>query len=659
MFKHSNNPNSIEYTSLSDLGPISNEENERSITVWAESTPTLGSKQRRVTSVSRQINRSEPVRRSMSGISGARRVRKDDNDKENTLPLDPSIKLASTKSTSLNNHQRRHSSLKSLSVMNENFEIPSSVLPDLVESKEEGNDNDCKQSFERENLVAAIDYNDIQKYFIDIKLDPFCSISPEDSFCRLLNHLLLTSCTSYSSPNLDQVNVLRQGIRAIFTSSYSTSLFSRFETSFLNSRNITPLTCFNFSSVIGLLPRLVSLLHQSYSIVWLCLGLEVLSNHETSDTLFLDIRQIQDFFELFIIKKFNDPVRQSIFVISKIFALVWTLDLAKQEFFFFNMPLFRKSSSVKSSRDFLRKFSLEFLQGEGDIVRRLKLHLDYSVQHQQTSLDEYNFQISNLRVQIRDGIILTKLIELWTGDESLVSQLKIPALTKSSAISNMVVALSALRDYGIDLSFENKSGKAMLISPADIVNGDREKTLTIFWRCFKKWLLPEIVNDRLLGYEIKKLQIDCQWDELDFPINNSNLSLDFELSALLDRWARGVLTIREKRVVTIIETFNIQLLKLLLHHYGIYTLDTITTVHSDIKEEYHEQSIWDEISNAISLASVFSGTVDPTIKSNAAKIIQSAVRRYQQKEIEDLILFITQMQSLIRGSAVRRKLLQH
>lgn len=49
--------------------------------------------------------------------------------------------------------------------------------------------------------------------------------------------------------------------------------------------------------------------------------------------------------------------------------------------------------------------------GEGDIIRHL-LFMGYSVLHIQAPLDEYDFTVNNLAVDLRDGVRLCRLVDL-------------------------------------------------------------------------------------------------------------------------------------------------------------------------------------------------------------------------------------------------------
>ena len=54
----------------------------------------------------------------------------------------------------------------------------------------------------------------------------------------------------------------------------------------------------------------------------------------------------------------------------------------------------------------LLEFSRDFLSGEGDLVKHLGL-LGYRVKHKQTALEEFDYAVKNIAVDLRDGLRLT------------------------------------------------------------------------------------------------------------------------------------------------------------------------------------------------------------------------------------------------------------
>lgn len=61
--------------------------------------------------------------------------------------------------------------------------------------------------------------------------------------------------------------------------------------------------------------------------------------------------------------------------------------------------------TLQASKDFLLQFSRDYLAGEGDITRHLS-YLGYKVTYTQTALDEFDFAVTKLAVDLRDGLRL-------------------------------------------------------------------------------------------------------------------------------------------------------------------------------------------------------------------------------------------------------------
>jgi hypothetical protein len=60
---------------------------------------------------------------------------------------------------------------------------------------------------------------------------------------------------------------------------------------------------------------------------------------------------------------------------------------------------------LQTSREMLTSFSRDFLSGEGDIVKHLA-YLGYKVVHQQVPLDEFDYAVTNIAMDLRCGVRL-------------------------------------------------------------------------------------------------------------------------------------------------------------------------------------------------------------------------------------------------------------
>ncbi|KAJ5403597.1 hypothetical protein N7509_003468 [Penicillium cosmopolitanum] len=210
--------------------------------------------------------------------------------------------------------------------------------------------------------------------------------------------------------------------------------------------------------------------------------------------------------------------------------LVVILDQAKQSRGT-SLPrrLFVQSSPFKSSVEVLQALARVLLPSCGDMSKPLG-HLGCHLTYKQHKLQEYNYQINNIAVDLRDGVRLTRIVEVLfftsehvrsdvedqtevtlhtgealslLGDEAdlpLSKHLKYPCASRAAKIYNVQMALSALGSIkGSDLFLDD-------IRAEDIVDGYREKTIALFWALVSKWGLAGLVDWEDASKEIARLK---------------------------------------------------------------------------------------------------------------------------------------------------------
>ncbi|NXX16482.1 ASPM protein, partial [Podargus strigoides] len=166
------------------------------------------------------------------------------------------------------------------------------------------------------------------------------------------------------------------------------------------------------------------------------------------------------------------------FTLKKLLLLVCFLDCAKRSRMIDHDPcLFCKDAEFKASKDLLLAFSRDFLSGEGDLSRHLGL-LGLPVSHIQTPLDEFDFAVTNLAVDLQCGIRLVRTMELLTKNWNLSKQLRVPAISRLQKMHNVDIVLNVLKERGVHL--KDESGAS--IDSRDIVDRHRERTLALLWK---------------------------------------------------------------------------------------------------------------------------------------------------------------------------------
>lgn len=249
---------------------------------------------------------------------------------------------------------------------------------------------------------------------------------------------------------------------------------------------------------IGLQKIIMELL-LSYNPLWLRIGLEaiyrtVLPLKSNSDIEGLTTFIIQRMFKNPYLK--NKHSKSSVpnmllpaymeaikkFTLKKFFMLVFFLDQAKQKKLIPHDPcLFCRNAICKESREIVLKFTRELIAGIGDITKHLR-PLGYVLSHKQSYLDEYKYAVHNIAVDIRDGVRLTKVMEIILMKNGLLNQLRTPAISRLQKIHNVHVALNALKESNFVIYGD--------ITPTDIADGHREKTLSLLWQIIHVFRAP-------------------------------------------------------------------------------------------------------------------------------------------------------------------------
>jgi len=120
----------------------------------------------------------------------------------------------------------------------------------------------------------------------------------------------------------------------------------------------------------------------------------------------------------------------------------------------------------------------------------------------QYPLDDFRYTITNLAVDLRDGVRLTKLVEVLSCKDGLSSQLRWPAIGVPQRTHNLSVILAILQAEGISLTLPNGD----TVNASDIESGNREKTLFVVWGLLSRWRRFRYLENVNLSYEIHHLK---------------------------------------------------------------------------------------------------------------------------------------------------------
>uniref|UniRef100_A0A5K3FUT7 Calponin-homology (CH) domain-containing protein n=3 Tax=Mesocestoides corti TaxID=53468 RepID=A0A5K3FUT7_MESCO len=202
-------------------------------------------------------------------------------------------------------------------------------------------------------------------------------------------------------------------------------------------------------------------------------------------------------------------------IIKRCLTLIWLLDQAKsKQILRFNPCLFNVTAPVKSSVEVCQTLGRNCLSRETNLARSLAV-LGAGLSVSQTGLDEFDFTVNNLAVDLRDGLRLVKLADLLLGELSafpqptdpatsssssnipshaghLITFVRYPAISRLQKIHNVRLALTAFEGAGGGQKLITATGKP--ITERDIVDGHRAKTLSLLWCILLRFQVTALVD---------------------------------------------------------------------------------------------------------------------------------------------------------------------
>ncbi|XP_054714692.1 abnormal spindle-like microcephaly-associated protein homolog [Uloborus diversus] len=355
----------------------------------------------------------------------------------------------------------------------------------------------------------------------------------------------------------------------------------------------------------------------SYNSLWLRIGLETIygeiivlkSNCDVVGlSRFIIRRLLSDpeitakFSHTAVINYFKPGYEEEIkrFTLKKFLLLVYFLDIAKRSHLIKNDPcLFTKKAKYKCSRDLLHAFSRDYLSGEGDITKHLR-YLGYKVSHEQTRLEEFDFSVKNIAVDLRCGLRLGRVVELIFQDWSISKMLRINTHSRLNKVHNNDVILKALQKASIEIQND--------INPKDLVDGHREKTLDLLWQIVFKTQISKLLNKELLRQEnaflCRNLKLKSEYaafkalrnPNTEFECSqpgflDSKLYKEHEVLQLLLQWCQNVCAYYGLKVHNFTSSFSDgRALCFLLHHYHPNLLP-YKNIKTETSYTFHEQQM--------------------------------------------------------------------
>ncbi|CAH1785861.1 unnamed protein product, partial [Owenia fusiformis] len=318
-----------------------------------------------------------------------------------------------------------------------------------------------------------------------------------------------------------KLNRLRKGAIKLFQSSNIVKVVHKVEIE-IETKRLLVRKDRKIHADVGIKQTILELL-LSYSPLWLRIGLEtiygeMLPVQNNSDVIgisrFIVTRLLSNpdiaaqYSHPTVPNLYKDGYDESLaqFILKKFILLVFFLDKAKSSRLIDHDPcLFCKDADLKASKDLLIHFSRDYLSGEGDITKHLS-YLGLTVSHVQTPLAEFDYAVTKLAVDLKDGIRLTRMIELLTHNWELTKKMRCPAISRLQKIHNMEVVFKALRENNLD----PETAEGGNVKLRDVVDGHCEKTLALLWRIIFRFQVSMVLNMTQLKDEIDFLSKDLK-----------------------------------------------------------------------------------------------------------------------------------------------------
>ncbi|XP_071737666.1 uncharacterized protein [Rutidosis leptorrhynchoides] len=160
--------------------------------------------------------------------------------------------------------------------------------------------------------------------------------------------------------------------------------------------------------------------------------------------------------------------------------------------------LFTSRATIKSSCQVISDFlSPDVMHGVGNLLTQLTI-IGYMVSYQQNPLVKYAFKVTDLFNDLRDGVVLCRVIQLLQHDPSILKKVAVPSDDQKKNLVNCEICLKYLKQIGVALCDEDGTE----IIAEDIVNGDKELIICLLWNIFIHLQLPLLVNNKLISDEI-------------------------------------------------------------------------------------------------------------------------------------------------------------
>ena len=278
-------------------------------------------------------------------------------------------------------------------------------------------------------------------------------------------------------------------------------------------------------------------------------------------------------------------------MLKKVLCLIMLLDKCKSMRILTRDPcLFSMgngANNVKSSKALLINFAKDYLSGEGDIEKHLR-QLGFRVEHEQSILSEVDFSVTNLAVDLRDGVRLAKLAEIVLKRHDICSALRMPAVSGTAIaptqkVHNLRVVLKALESISIVFDDAEKVAK-------DVSGGNREVTLQLLWNIFMRTQIERILPVETIACEIMRLRSLFRFAASTHVVASQHEDRRFDL---LLKWCQLLGQHYGVRVCNFTSSFSDGAMFCIIIHHYIPELLPLASVYRPRRMQSHDELVGD------------------------------------------------------------------
>ena len=203
----------------------------------------------------------------------------------------------------------------------------------------------------------------------------------------------------------------------------------------------------------------------------------------------------------------------------------------------------------------MQEFCRNFLSGGvGDVNRHLGT-LGVTLAHKQTALHEYDFTVSQLATDLRDGVRLCRLVDVATAttpDNLLVNATRL-ANSRLNKVHNAELAIKRMASLDMldGVATGTTAAAAEIKNRAKaLVEGHREATLELLWGLVSREVMPRLAPAEAVAKEVKRARKAAERTPGALRLSNATLAAasDESVQARLLTWLAAVCAVRGLRV---------------------------------------------------------------------------------------------------------------